>query len=284
MQQGILDRIGKRFGLPPGSSQEKVKAAQQAYLDKNDPAAAAQYKQNMNNIAAGGSNADNKPVQLAPKAVAPAAPNTDNAGALSAGKANKSPIAIMLAQPTIANNQQMLDVIAPTLGLPTGSTKEQILAADDARNAKAGNKYAASTATAPVAESLNRAVDAKGRTAQEWAKLVKAKYPDAKIMQSKMPNGPWTAKLSDGRTTHWEPAEQDIAEGQQFPDNSTSLAKRSISQAQKPNSPKTASGHPTVANRFHGSAAQTRVEPTITQTNVKRKDSDRPIPSFLKKK
>ena len=214
MQQGILDRIGKRFGLPPGSSQEKVKAAQQAYLDKNDPAAAAQYKQNMNNIAAGGSNADNKPVQLAPKAAAPAAPSTDNAGALSAGKANKSPIAIMLAQPTIANNQQMLDVIAPTLGLPTGSTIEQILAADDARNAKAGNKYAASTATAPVAESLNRAVDAKGRTAQEWVKLVKAKYPDAKIMQSKMPNGPWAAKLSDGRTTYWEPAEQDVAEGE----------------------------------------------------------------------
>jgi len=78
--------------------------------------------------------------------------------------------------------------------------------------------------------------------------------------------------------------QQGMAEGQQFPDNSTSLAKRSISQAQKPNAPKTASGHPTVANRFHGSAAQTRVEPTITQTNVKRKDSDRPIPSFLKKK
>lgn len=72
-------------------------------------------------------------------------------------------------------------------------------------------------------------------------------------------------------------------EGQQFPDNSTSLAKRSVSQAEKSNAPKTPSGHPTVANRFHGKAAQTRVEPTITQTKVKRKDSDRPIPAFLKK-
>jgi hypothetical protein len=77
--------------------------------------------------------------------------------------------------------------------------------------------------------------------------------------------------------------QQGMAEGQQFPDTSTSLAKRSISQAQKPNAPKTASGHPTVANRFHGSAAQTRVDPTITQTKVKRKDSDKPIPNFLKK-
>jgi hypothetical protein len=62
--------------------------------------------------------------------------------------------------------------------------------------------------------TLAAGVDAKGRTAQEWVKLVKAKYPDAKIMQSKMPNGPWAAKLSDGRTTYWEPAEQDVAEGE----------------------------------------------------------------------
>ena len=74
-----------------------------------------------------------------------------------------------------------------------------------------------------------------------------------------------------------------MGEGQQFPDNSSSLAKRSVSQAEKSNAPKTSSGHPTVANRFQGKAAQTRVEPTITQTKVKRKDSDRPIPAFLKK-
>jgi len=60
--------------------------------------------------------------------------------------------------------------------------------------------------------TLAAGVDAKGRTAQEWVKLVKAKYPDAKIMQSKMPNGPWAAKLS-GRTIYWEPAEQGVAEG-----------------------------------------------------------------------
>ena len=72
-------------------------------------------------------------------------------------------------------------------------------------------------------------------------------------------------------------------EGQQFPDNSKSLAKRSIGQAEKPNAPKTASGHPTVANRFDGKAVHTRVEPTITQTKVKRKDNDKPVPNFLKK-
>ena len=77
--------------------------------------------------------------------------------------------------------------------------------------------------------------------------------------------------------------QKNMEEGQQFPDNSKSLAKRSIGQAEKPNAPKTASGHPTVANRFDGKAAHTRVEPTITQTKVKRKDSDKPIPNFLKK-
>ena len=64
-----------------------------------------------------------------------------------------------------------------------------------------------------VDEAMGGGVDAKGRTAQEWVKLVKAKYPDAKILQSKIPNGPWAAKLSDGRTTYWEPAEQGVAEG-----------------------------------------------------------------------
>jgi hypothetical protein len=51
-------------------------------------------------------------------------------------------------------------------------------------------------------------VDAKGRTAQEWVKLVTAKYPTAKILQSKMPNGPWLAKLPNGKQLHWEPALQ----------------------------------------------------------------------------
>ena len=205
--------MGKRFGLPPGSSQEDVKAAQQAHLDKTDPAAAAQYKQNMDKIAAGGSHAANTPVQPAPKAAAPAATSPDNAGALSAGKANKSPIAIMLAQPTIANNPQMLDIIAPTLGLPAGSTIEQILAADDARNAKAGGKYAASSTPAPVAESLNRSVDSKGRTQKQWFQLVKSNFPDAKIRQSKMIDGPCFAILPNGKKLDWEPVEQRRAEG-----------------------------------------------------------------------
>ena len=151
MQQSMLDRMGARFGLPAGSSMEQVQAAQQAHLDKNDPAAAAQFKQNMTNID-NDNTAANKPVQLAPKpAAAPVAPDADHTGGVAAAKANKSPIAIMLAQPTIANNQQLLDVIAPTVGLPAGSTVQQILAADDARNAKSGGKYAAGAQ--PVAES-----------------------------------------------------------------------------------------------------------------------------------
>jgi hypothetical protein len=131
MQQSLLDRMGKRFGLPAGSTAEQVQAAQQDYLNKNDPAAAAQYKQNMANIAAGGSQSDNKPVQLAPTA-APAKPqqSADWQAGLAAQKAGGSPIAMMLAQPTIAGNQAMLDNIAKPLGLPAGSTAAEILAAD----------------------------------------------------------------------------------------------------------------------------------------------------------
>jgi hypothetical protein len=65
-QQKILDRMGKRFGLPPGATIAQVQAAQQAYLDKNDPRAAAQYRQNMANIEAG-KTVQNKPVQLKPR-------------------------------------------------------------------------------------------------------------------------------------------------------------------------------------------------------------------------
>jgi hypothetical protein len=65
-QQKILDRMGKRFGLPPGATIAQVQAAQQAYLNKNDPRAAAQYRQNMANIEAG-KTAQNKPVQLEPR-------------------------------------------------------------------------------------------------------------------------------------------------------------------------------------------------------------------------
>ena len=72
---------------------------------------------------------------------------------------------------------------------------------------------------------------------------------------------------------------------QKYADTSNSLAKRSFSQAEVPNVSKTADGHPTVKYRIDSThkAGQTRVEPTITPTTVKRKDSDRPIPSFLQK-
>ena len=70
---------------------------------------------------------------------------------------------------------------------------------------------------------------------------------------------------------------------QHYPDTSNSLATRSVGQAELPNVYKTADGHPTVRGRFHGKAAQTRVNPTITPTSVNRKDSSGPIPAFLKK-
>jgi hypothetical protein len=54
-----------------------------------------------------------------------------------------------------------------------------------------------------VAEGLISGVDAKGRTQQQWIRLVKAKYPDARIMQSKMIDGPCQAILSDGRKLSW---------------------------------------------------------------------------------
>jgi hypothetical protein len=70
---------------------------------------------------------------------------------------------------------------------------------------------------------------------------------------------------------------------QKYADTSSSLADRSFGQAERDNVPRTADGHPTVKYRFDGKAGHTRVDPTITPTSVKRKDSDRPIPAFLKK-
>lgn len=224
-EQRMLDRMGARFGLPPGSTADQVQAAQQAHLDKNDPKAAAQYKQNMANIDAG-NTAANKPVKLAPKPGQPGgAPDPDAEGGQAAAKAGKSPIAIMLAQPTIGKNQAMLDVIAPTVGLPVGSSAAEILAADDARNAKAKNKYAAAPA-APATESMGRATDSKGRTQQEWLRLVKAKFPDAKIQQAKMIDGPIRAVLANGKTLNWSKAETVVDE---------EPASRELCQSGKPN-------------------------------------------------
>jgi hypothetical protein len=72
---------------------------------------------------------------------------------------------------------------------------------------------------------------------------------------------------------------------QQFPDTSNSLAKRSYQQTEVPNVTKSADGHPTVKYRADSTkkTVNSRVEPTITPTSVKRKDDDRPIPSFLQK-
>lgn len=95
--------------------------------------------------------------------------------------------------------------------------------------------------------------------------------------------------------TIWDLDEQSVAEGRRHqrdmyrpetdrrPDTSNSLATRSIQQAEKPNVTKSADGHPTVKHSHQNKTANTRVEPTITPKTVKRKDSDRPIPSFLQK-
>ena len=63
----------------------------------------------------------------------------------------------------------------------------------------------------------NEVVDAKGRTQQQWMKLVKAKFPDAKIAQAKMMNGPIIAYLDDGRKLTWKKAEQDMDETRMSP-------------------------------------------------------------------
>ena len=65
-------------------------------------------------------------------------------------------------------------------------------------------------------------------------------------------------------------------EGQQWPDSSNSLAKRSAVTTNL-------KGAPSKAGRSSGMTVATRVDPTITPTTVKRKDSDKPVPSFLKK-
>ena len=63
-----------------------------------------------------------------------------------------------------------------------------------------------------IAEGMERAVDAHGRTQTQWAQLVKSKFPDAKITQAKMIDGPMQATLPDGRKIGWSKVEQGIAE------------------------------------------------------------------------
>ena len=59
---------------------------------------------------------------------------------------------------------------------------------------------------------LIRAVDEKGRTQSQWVKLVKAKFPNAKIQQAKMIDGPCQAILSDGRKIYWSKVENQLDE------------------------------------------------------------------------
>ena len=65
-----------------------------------------------------------------------------------------------------------------------------------------------------VAESTGPGVDAKGRTQSQWIQLVKAKFPDGKMIQAKMPDGPVQVTLPDGRRLGWKKVEQAVAEGQ----------------------------------------------------------------------
>ena len=61
-------------------------------------------------------------------------------------------------------------------------------------------------------EDMSRKTDAKGRTQQQWIQAVQQKFPDAKIMQAKMIDGPVQAILPDGRKLSWNKAEHDVAE------------------------------------------------------------------------
>jgi hypothetical protein len=65
-------------------------------------------------------------------------------------------------------------------------------------------------------QNTGRAVDANGRTRQQWIQAVKQKFPDAKIMVSKMIDGPCFAMLADGRKLSWNKVEQDVAEGDTY--------------------------------------------------------------------
>jgi hypothetical protein len=64
-----------------------------------------------------------------------------------------------------------------------------------------------------VAEGAGRAVNDKGLTQQRWLQLVQTKFPDAKIVQAKMIDGPCRATLPDGRTLSWTKTEQGVTEG-----------------------------------------------------------------------
>ena len=55
---------------------------------------------------------------------------------------------------------------------------------------------------------IGRAVNDKGLTQHQWLQLVQTKFPDAKIVQAKMIDGPCRATLPDGRTLSWTKVDQ----------------------------------------------------------------------------
>jgi hypothetical protein len=99
-QQALLDRLAARVGLPAGSSMDEIEAAQQAQLNRPQPAVARPQPTDDADFAAG----------------------------LAAAQSGQGPLAIMLAQPTIANDQRLLDTIASSYGLPAGLSAQEIQA------------------------------------------------------------------------------------------------------------------------------------------------------------
>lgn len=73
-----------------------------------------------------------------------------------------------------------------------------------------------SQAKQKLGENIGRKVDAKGLTQGEWMQAVKQKFPDAKIVQAKMIDGPAHASLSDGRKIVWNPVQGVTEVGQNF--------------------------------------------------------------------
>jgi len=158
-QQQLLDRLATKYGLPAGSTMDQVRDAQLAILDKSDPAAAARARQSWANIEAGQSAASQAPVKLAPQQ-----PSADFTAGLGAARAGKGATSIMLAQPSIANNQAHLDQIAAAYGLPKGLSAAEIEAQyRQAAQARGQAQYAQQKAAAAPAVAEDEGVAASPR-------------------------------------------------------------------------------------------------------------------------
>lgn len=81
----------------------------------------------------------------------------------------------------------------------------------------------------------------------------------------------------------WYPKNESMEEGQQWPDSSNSLADRDVVSPNIDSYRRGEIDRSKAHRRPGGMTVATRVDPTITPTSVQRKDSDRPIPSFLQK-